>query len=57
MIKTIDASAWGDWDEMLTHIKRLQHLRTKIKLINGSYLLELWHGEELEQLGFKKQYE
>jgi hypothetical protein len=48
----INASAWGDWDEMIAYIRGLVSKGCKIQIINGSALLELWHGEELRELGF-----
>lgn len=50
----IDASIWGDWDDMFLHIRSLVESGLKIKIINGSYLLEIMHGDDLRELGFIK---
>ncbi|GAV11312.1 hypothetical protein [Paenibacillus sp. NAIST15-1] len=49
----VDASLWGDWDEMFKYIRQFKD-KCKITIVNASYLLEVMYGEELRELGFIK---
>jgi hypothetical protein len=50
----INASAWADWDEMFDYIREMKRINLKVRIINASILLEVWHKEELIELGFIK---
>lgn len=51
----INVSLWGYWDEMMDYVKEMQRIGMKIKLTEVSELFKIWHGEELEEIGFKAQ--
>jgi hypothetical protein len=50
----INARAWADWDEMFNYIREMKKLNLKVKIINASHLLEIWHEDDLRELGFIK---
>lgn len=50
----IDITVWGDWEALIQHVRNLMNSKIYVKLINCNALFELWHGEELEEMGLTR---